>query len=59
MKDIQAALESIEGLGQAVLMGKELNVGQGQPERKQDVHWLKDEDSWQMILGQEKSLSLL
>lgn len=59
MKDIQAASESIEGLGQALFMGKELKVGQGQPESKQEVHWLKDEDSWQMIIGQEISPGLL
>lgn len=34
----QATGESIEGLGQAMFMGKECKVGGARPESKQSVH---------------------
>lgn len=44
----------------AVLMGNECKEGDVWPEPKQSVHWLEDgRDSWQMVVGQERGLSLL
>lgn len=57
----QATGQSIEGLGQAVYMGKEHKEREIQPESKKQFYWLEDEKRFLVDVHwpADKSLSLL
>lgn len=59
MKFMKDTAKSIDGLGRAVFLGNELNVGEVQPESKQEVHWLKDGEGFLVGVHWRLSLSLL